>query len=158
MRGGVALRSTTDIVLLAIRLVRSLGSSFSLAVTSAIDSSGATATLNGGPTTLPGTSSSATTFGGQLLMSITVKVSGAGLDTTVATPLTSATLLSLVDSSSCPCARGTTISIASRATTAASHREFLGPPLTTAHVPDDSPCPWRRRTGEFTAAPRRSGS
>src|SRR5262249_54027212 len=108
--GGVAFRSTTDMVLLAIRRGRSLGSSFSLGVTSAIDSSGATATLNGGPTTLPGTSSSATTFGGQLLISITVKVSGGGLGTTVATPLTSATLLSFVDRSSCPCASGTTIS------------------------------------------------
>src|SRR5215468_531827 len=105
--GGVALRSTTDIVLLAMRLVGSAGSSFSLAVTSAIDSSGARATLNGGPTTLPGTSSSATTFGGQLLMSITVSVSGGGLFTTVAAPLTRVTLLSLVDSKSCPYAAGT---------------------------------------------------
>ncbi len=102
MRGGVALRSTTDIVLFGMRLVGSFGSSFSLAVTSASDSSGATATLKGGPTTLPGTSSSATTFGGQLLMSITVNVSGGGLFTTVATPLTSTTLLSLVDRSNCP--------------------------------------------------------
>src|SRR5262245_51161935 len=114
IRGGDALRSTTDIVLLAIRLVGSFGSSFSFAVTSASDSSGASATLNGGPTTLPGTSSSATTFGGQLLMSTTVSVSGGGLFTTVVTPLTSPTLLSLVDRSSWPCAAWTTISPASR--------------------------------------------
>src|SRR5215510_4154088 len=107
IRGGEALRSTTDIVLFGMRLVGSAGSSFSLAVTSASDSSGETATLKGGPTTLPGTSSSATTFGGHLLMSMTVSVSGGGLFTTVAVPLTSVTLLSLVDSKSCPCATGT---------------------------------------------------
>src|SRR5881296_3585531 len=128
MRGGVALRSTTDIVLLGMRLVGSPGSSFSLAVTSAIDSSGATATLNGGPTTLPGTSSSATTCGGQLLMSITVRVSGGGFFTTVATPLTSVTLLSLVDRSSCACARGTTLSTASGTTTTARRSGFMEPP------------------------------
>src|SRR5436309_5796678 len=128
MRGGVALRSTTDIVLLGMRLVGSPGSSFSLAVTSAIDSSGATATLNGGPTTLPGTSSSATTCGGQRLMSITVRVSGGGFFTTVATPLTSVTLLSLVDRSSCACARGTTLSTASGTTTTARRSGFMEPP------------------------------
>src|SRR2546428_4286769 len=125
MRGGVALRSTTDMVLLGIRLVASLGSSFSLAVTRASDSSGATATLNGGPTTLPGTSSSATTFGGQALMSMTVRVSGGGLFTTVATPLTRATLLSLVDKSSCPWATGTNTRAASRTTTVASRSGFI---------------------------------
>src|SRR5207249_9873324 len=51
IRGGAALRSTTDIVLFGMRLVGSPGSSFSLAVTSASDSSGETATLKGGPTT-----------------------------------------------------------------------------------------------------------
>src|SRR5258708_27624107 len=99
MRGGVALRSTPDIVLFGIRLVASLGSSFSLAVTSAIDSSGATATLNGGPTTLPRTASSATTFRGPLLVSITVNLSGRGFVPTGAAPLTGATLLSVGDSS-----------------------------------------------------------
>ena len=128
IRGGVALRSTTDIVLLGTRLVGSLGSSFSLAVTSAIDSSGATATLNGGPTTLPGTASSATTFGGQLLVSITVNVSGGGFVTTVATPLTSATLLSLVDRSSCACATGTWNGSASSTTKPASRSGFIEPP------------------------------
>src|SRR5438309_392509 len=124
--GGVDVRSTTDIVLLGIRLVGSLGSSFSLAVTSASDSSGVTATLKGGPTTLPGTSTSAITFGGQLLMSMTVNVSGGGLFTTVATPLTSVTLLSLVESKSCPCAAGTRTSTASRTTTVASRGGFIG--------------------------------
>src|SRR3989442_5912199 len=126
MRGGVALRSTTDMVLLGIRLVASFGSSFSLAVTRASDSSGATATLNGGPTTLPGTSSSATTFGGQALRSMTVSVSGGGLFTTVVTPLTRATLLSLVDRSSCPWATGTNAKTASRAMRATSRGGFIG--------------------------------
>src|SRR4029450_11956991 len=57
IRGGVSFRPTTDIVLFGMRLVESAGPSFSLAVTSASDSSGETATLKGGPTTLPGTSS-----------------------------------------------------------------------------------------------------
>src|SRR5439155_21950936 len=97
MRGGFTLRSTTDIVLLGIRFVGSAGSSFSLAVTSANDSSGETATLNGGPTTLPGTSSSATTFGGHALRSVSVSVSAGGLFTTLDTPFTRGTLLSLLD-------------------------------------------------------------
>src|SRR5438034_10064306 len=100
IRGGAALRSTTDIVLFGMRLVGSAGSSFSLAVTSANDSSGETATLNGGATTLPGTSSSATTFGGHALRSMSVSVSAGGLFTTVAAPLTIVTLLSLLDRSS----------------------------------------------------------
>jgi hypothetical protein len=112
-----------------------------LAVTSAIDSSGATATLKGGPTTLPGTSSSATTFGGQLFVSITVNVSGRGLFTTVAAPLTSSTLLSLVDSSSCACAAGTLIDTAS-AMTAVSRSGFMASLLAE----------------QCTAADRRSGS
>src|SRR5258708_36006521 len=99
MRGGVALRSTTDIVLLGIRLVASLGSSFSLAVTSAIDSSGATATLNGGPTTPPRTAGSATTLRGPPLVSVTVNVSGGAFVTPVAAPLPEGPLLSLVASS-----------------------------------------------------------
>src|SRR5262247_4731640 len=140
IRGGVALRSTTAIVLLAMRLVGSAGSSFSLAVTSAIDSSGASATLNGGPTTLPGTSSSATTFGGQLLMSITVRVSGGGLFTTVATPLTSVTLLSLVESSSCACASDAQLSMASAATTAARRGRLMkSPPI----LDGSAGCRWR---------------
>src|SRR5438309_4129203 len=126
--GGVAFKSTTDIVLLGIRLVGSPGSSVSLAVTSASDSSGVTATLKGGPTTLPGTSTSATTFGGQLLRSMTVNVSGGGLFTVVATPLTSVTLLSLVESRSCPCATGTMTRTTSRATTVASRNGFIACP------------------------------
>jgi hypothetical protein len=39
---------------------------------------------------------------------MTVNVSGGGLFTPVATPLTSVTLLSLVESRSCPCATWTT--------------------------------------------------
>jgi hypothetical protein len=115
-------------VLLAIRFVGSFGSSFSLAVTSASDSSGATATLNGGPTTLPGTSSSATTFGGHALMSMTESVSGGGLFTTVVVPLTRVTLLSLVDRSSCPWAVGTNATRVSSTTMPARRSGFMAPP------------------------------
>src|SRR6185503_9597199 len=128
IRGGAALRSTTDIVLFGTRFVGSAGSSFSFAATSASDSSGETATLKGGPTTLPGTSSSATTFGGQALRSMTVSVSGGGLFTTVATPLTSVTLLSLVDSKSCPWAAGTRATTAGNEISATSRIVFMGPP------------------------------
>jgi len=58
-------------------------------------------------------------------MSMTVNVSGGGLFTTVATPLTSVTLLSLVESRSCPCATGTTTTTAISATTAASRSGFI---------------------------------
>ena len=67
------------------------------AVTSARPSSGVMATLNGGPTTLPGTGISLTTRGGVLLRSITDSVSGGALGTTFTVPLSSMTLLSFTE-------------------------------------------------------------
>src|SRR5262245_48059286 len=63
--GGDALRSITLTLLSGTTFLGSLGSIFVAAVTRARASSGATATLEGGPTTLVGTLSSARTLGGE---------------------------------------------------------------------------------------------
>ena len=70
-------------------------------VTSASDSSGETATLIGGPTTLVGTFSSATTFGGFAPRSMIVTVSGGGFATTLLVPLSSVALLSFAETTIC---------------------------------------------------------
>jgi len=60
----------------------------------------------------------------------TVSVSGGGLFTTVAVPLTSVTLLSLVDRSSCACASSVPLSIASVTATAARRGRLMrSPPI-----------------------------
>ena len=100
-RGGAVVRSTTDSRLSGACLVGSFGSTLIAAVTSASDSSGVIATLSGGPTTLPGASTSPRTFGGHALRSMIVTVSGGGLGTTFTTPLTRTTLLSLADTAIC---------------------------------------------------------
>lgn len=56
-----------------------------------------TATLIGGPTTLPGTGISAITFGGVTPRSMMVRVSGAAFGTTLTTPLSRMTLLSFAE-------------------------------------------------------------
>ena len=97
--GGEACRSTTlsrlsdSVVSLKTRLP---------AVTSAIDSSVEIATAKGGPTTLVGTSISATSRGCAPRMSISASVSGCRLAGTLATPLSSTDLLSLADTASQP--------------------------------------------------------
>ncbi len=96
-RGGVDVRSTTDMRLSLMVLVLSAGSTFMAEVTRARPSSGVMATDTGGPTTLAGTGISAITFGMPPLRSITVMVSGAGFCTTWTAPLTSATLLSFTE-------------------------------------------------------------
>ena len=66
-------------------------------VTSAMSSLGEIATLPGGPTTLAGTSISASTLGGEALRSMKVAVSAGGLFCTSTLPLTSLTLPSLAE-------------------------------------------------------------
>src|SRR5262249_55646567 len=95
--GGVARRSITDSRLSATCFVGSFGSTFMAAVARARPSSGVMATLNGGPTTLPGTAISLTTRGGVRLRSMTVSVSGGALGTTFTVPLSSMTLLSFTE-------------------------------------------------------------
>src|SRR5216684_334842 len=95
--GGLALRSMTVTRLSGACLVGSLGSTLLDAVTRAKLSSGVTAMLSGGPTTLTGASTSAITRGGEALRSMTETVSGGGLGTTVTTPFRLTTLLSLPD-------------------------------------------------------------
>src|SRR5262245_31484030 len=67
----------------------------------AISSRGDTATLSGGPTTLLGTSISASTLGGLARRSMIDTVSGAGSFCTTTLPSTSFTLLSLADTAIC---------------------------------------------------------
>src|SRR3954469_6609158 len=102
--GGLALRSMTESRLSATSFFGSAGSSFWFDDTSAIDSSGVTATFCGGPTTLDGALTSPTTFGGEAERSMMVTVSSAGLSGTVLTPLTSTALLSFDDTASCAAA------------------------------------------------------
>jgi hypothetical protein len=99
--GGAAFRSITVSVSSATTFVASAGSSLLARVTSAIDSSGETATLIGGPTTLVGTFSSASTFGGFAPASMMVTVSGGGLATTLLAPLSSVALLSFAETTIC---------------------------------------------------------
>ncbi len=101
--GGEALRSITDILLSGIDLVASLGSIFIADVTSARPSSGVIATETGGPTTLAGTSISATILGGDCDRSITAIVSASGVLATSLTPFTRTALPSLADTASCAC-------------------------------------------------------
>src|SRR5262249_46751696 len=93
--GGVDLRAITLSRLSGTSLAGSAGSSFMLALTSAIVSSGEIATFCGGPTTLDGAFSSATTLGGETPRSMTVTVSSAGFGGTVLAPLTRTALWSL---------------------------------------------------------------
>src|SRR3954462_1278786 len=92
--GGFARRSMTDTRLSASVFVGSAGSIFWEEATRASDSSGVMATLKGGPTTLPGASTSPMTFGGEAFRSITATVSGFGSATIFTTPFTRLTLLS----------------------------------------------------------------
>src|ERR1700712_2486170 len=82
-------------------LVGSSGSILVAPVTSAKDSSGAMATLCGGPMTLAGASTVARTRGGKTLRSMIVAVSGGGAGLTTVTPSLSATLASLAETASC---------------------------------------------------------
>ena len=82
-------------------LVGSLGSMRWLEVTSANSSFGETATFSGGPTTLLGTSISASSLGWEGRMSMMATVSAGGFFWTSALPSTSFTLASLADTASC---------------------------------------------------------
>src|SRR5204863_38172 len=110
-------------------LVGSFGSTLIAAVTSASDSSGVIATLSGGPTTLPGASTSPRTFGGHALRSMIVTVSGGGLGTTFTTPLTRTTLLSLADTAICAETEAADTSTASRAMGTTVRSGLIAPPL-----------------------------
>src|SRR5439155_8216451 len=77
---------------------------FILALTSAIDSSGKTATFCGGPATLDGAFSSPTTLGGDTPRSISVTVSSGGFSCTLTVPSTITTLLSFEETASCAAA------------------------------------------------------
>ena len=112
-RGGLALRSMTDTRLSGVCLVGSLGSTLADAVTRARLSSGVIATLSGGPTTLTGAFTSATTRGGLALRSMIATVSDGALGTTFTVPLTLTTLLSLADTASSAPAWAATASRAS---------------------------------------------
>src|SRR2546425_9359085 len=83
---GLAVRSMTVRRLSGACLVGSLGSTLLDAVTRARLSSGVTAMLSGGPTTLTGASTSAIPRGGEALRSMTGTVAGGALGTTVTPP------------------------------------------------------------------------
>jgi hypothetical protein len=99
--GGEVFRSMIETLLSGTTFFGSAGSILVAAVTSATDSSGATATLEGGPTTLVGALISATIFGGDVPRSMIVTASGAGFCTTVFTPSISTALLSLAETAIC---------------------------------------------------------
>ena len=88
-RGGRIVRSMTD---------------RRLSDTSASDSSGATATDDDRPTPLPGSSISSSSRGGSVFMSMMATVLGGAFATTLGTPLSSTTLLSLTDTAICAAA------------------------------------------------------
>src|SRR5262245_34809144 len=98
--GGEALRSITVSLSSGTSFFESLGSTLVAAVTSAKLSSRAIATLDGGPTTLVGTATSATALGGVELRSMMVTESAAGLAGTVFTPSTRTAFPSLAESAS----------------------------------------------------------
>src|SRR5262249_30198293 len=77
--GGDAFRSMTESLLSGTVFLGSAGSSLVAAVTSATDSSGATATLSGGPTTLAGALISWIALGGEAARSMIVTLSAGGL-------------------------------------------------------------------------------
>src|ERR1700712_99715 len=93
--GGVDFRSITLSLSSATALVGSAGSTFLAPVTSAKLSSGAMATLAGGPTTLAGAGNSATMWGEGPERSMIETVSGNGTLRTLATPSSSTILPSL---------------------------------------------------------------
>src|SRR5262249_28695055 len=95
--GGDAFRSMTESLLSGTVFLGSAGSSLVAAVTSAIDSSGAIATLNGGPTTLAGALISWSTLGGDAARSMIVTLSAGGLAGTMLLPSTRTALPSLAE-------------------------------------------------------------
>ena len=100
--GGFASRSLTLTRLSGTSFPGSLGSSFRLAATSAIDSSGAIATFCGGPATLDcAFITSPRIVGGDAPRSMIVTVSSAGLARTVLTPFTGTALPSFDDTAIC---------------------------------------------------------
>src|SRR5437879_8974855 len=104
--GGDAFRSMTETRVSGTVFVGSPGSTLLDDPTRARLSSGVSATLSGGPTTLPGTAISATTRGGDAARSRIVTVSGAGFCTIFTVPLSSMTLLSVDVTAGCACAAG----------------------------------------------------
>src|SRR5215510_4471896 len=98
--GGDAFRSMTESLLSGTVFLGSAGSSLVAAVTSAIDSSGATATLSGGPTTLAGALISWIALGGEAPRSMIVTLSAGGLAGTALTPSIRTALPSLAERAS----------------------------------------------------------
>src|SRR5262249_48915125 len=96
-----ALRSISVTLLSGTTFFGSAGSILVAALTRAMDSSCATATLDGGPTTLAGALTLPIIFGGELFRSMIVTESGGGFCTTVVAPPASAAWLSLADRASC---------------------------------------------------------
>src|SRR5262245_4613404 len=99
--GGDALRSMTLSLLSGAVFLGSVGSILVDAAISAMLSSGATATLCGGPTTDPGAFSWPTNLGGDTPRSMIVTLSGGGFSTILFTPSTLIILVSFDDTASC---------------------------------------------------------
>src|SRR3954447_22727071 len=95
--GGEALRSMTLSLSSGTVFVASFGSTFVAPVTRAKLSSGATATLKGGPTTLAGACTSPISFGGEADKSMIETVSGGGFWTVFVTPSSSTALPSFAE-------------------------------------------------------------
>src|SRR5918995_7300570 len=154
--GGDALRSMTDSRLSAICLVGSAGSTFWAAVTSASPSSGVSATDSGGPTTLVGAATSATTLGGLAPTSMIVTVSAGGLAMTLDTPLTNITLLSFADTASWAWAAGTTARTAGTSVSARNHVVLIGDHLRwNRAAASKAGSPWERKRAGFAVHSRR---
>ena len=99
--GGEDLRSMTEILLSCVVFVGSAGFTLSEFDNSAIDSSGVTAIICGGPDQLDGACSSATIFGGRALRSMSVTVSGGALATMTRTPSTRISVASFAETAIC---------------------------------------------------------
>ena len=99
--GGEDLRSMTEILLSCVVFVGSAGFTLSELDNSAMDSSGVTATICGGPDQLDGAFSSAMILGGRALRSMSVTVSGGALGTMTWTPSTMISVVSLAETAIC---------------------------------------------------------
>src|SRR5690242_3405996 len=99
--GGEDVSAMTEIRLSCVIRAGSAGSALSALARSAIDSSGVTATICGGPDQLDGACSSATTLGGRALKSMSVTVSGGALGTMTWTPSTMISVVSFADTAIC---------------------------------------------------------
>ena len=124
--GGDALRSITATLLSSAVFLGSAGSSLVAAVTSAMLSSGAMATLCGTPTTDAPRFTWPSTLGGETPMSRIMALSGGGLSTTLLVPSTLTTLFSCAETAICAAAGAAITKAEARVRTKGNRKQSLG--------------------------------